>query len=69
MVSLTLPQKLKVEVESDEMVDVKVEQLLLFGTPSKISVPLKQSKTETLNGLFRVQLQGGLLFPNPVVLI
>lgn len=52
MVSLTPPQKLKVEVESDEMVDVKVEHLLLFGTASKISVPLKQNKTETLNGLF-----------------
>lgn len=58
MVSLTLPQKLKVEVESDEMVDVKVEHLLLFGTASKISVPLKQNKTETLNGLFSSSIAG-----------
>lgn len=40
------------EVESDEMVDVKAEHLLLFGTASKFSVPLKQNKMETLNGLF-----------------
>lgn len=57
MVSL-FPRSLRLEVESDEMVDVKVEHLLLFGTVSKISVPLKQNKTETLNGLFSSSIAG-----------
>lgn len=50
------------EAESDEMVDVKVEPLLLFGAASKISVPLKQNKTETLNGLFSSSIAVRSLF-------
>lgn len=57
MVSL-FPRSLRLEVESDEIVDVKVEHLLLFGTVSKISVPLKQNNTETLNGLFSSSIAG-----------
>lgn len=57
------------EVGSDEMVDVKVRHLLLFGAVSNISVPSTKT-TKILNGFVSgLAMVKSFLFRNPIVFI